>query len=391
MTKAILKLFSFLFIVSTIVVQLSANLINSSFEINEFIEIFFEIIIQGAFLSLGLIFILKKELRCISILREEVNRLKKGDLAVNGSKGVQNEFSVISEALNESKKRLSGVLSACVKTTTNIVSSDYESTKVLNTFIDNSEKGLRDIEQIATAATELSATAKEVSESAVNAEKTNEMMLNVIENGVLVVERTQSLVSDINASLKVAFDIVNDLKVYSEEINPIVEMISSVSEQTNLLALNAAIEAARAGEYGRGFAVVAEEVRALAERTQKSTVNIQEVVARLQVKSNEANEIMCVNSSLIDESMKVAEELNSTFGCITKEVENTSAINVLVTSASEEQSKVTEDISIRINQVNQSVNVNLKNLYETADLMKVRSGWLKELDDRLSHFSLGDR
>ncbi|MCS0035318.1 hypothetical protein NB539_24620, partial [Vibrio parahaemolyticus] len=85
MTKAILKLFSFLFIVSTIVVQLSANLINSSFEINEFIEIFFEIIIQGAFLSLGLIFILKKELRCISILREEVNRLKKGDLAVNGS------------------------------------------------------------------------------------------------------------------------------------------------------------------------------------------------------------------------------------------------------------------------------------------------------------------
>ncbi len=391
MTKAILKLFSFLFIVSTIVVQLSANLINSSFEINEFIEIFFEIIIQGAFLSLGLIFILKKELRCISILREEVNRLKKGDLAVNGSKGVQNEFSVISEALNESKKRLSGVLSACVKTTTNIVSSDYESTKVLNTFIDNSEKGLRDIEQIATAATELSAAAKEVSESAVNAEKTNEMMLNVIENGVLVVERTQSLVSDINASLKVAFDIVNDLKVYSEEINPIVEMISSVSEQTNLLALNAAIEAARAGEYGRGFAVVAEEVRALAERTQKSTVNIQEVVARLQVKSNEANEIMCVNSSLIDESMKVAEELNSTFGCITKEVENTSAINVLVASASEEQSKVTEDISIRINQVNQSVNVNLKNLYETADLMKVRSGWLKELDDRLAHFSLGDR
>ncbi|ELC3159392.1 hypothetical protein RI851_004422 [Vibrio harveyi] len=391
MTKAILKLFSFLFIVSTIVVQLSVNLINSSFEINEFIEIFFEIIIQGAFLSLGLIFILKKELRCISILREEVNRLKKGDLAVNGSKGVQNEFSVISEALNESKKRLSGVFSACVKTTTNIVSSDYESTKVLNTFIDNSEKGLRDIEQIATAATELSATAKEVSERAVNAEKTNEMMLNVIENGVLVVERTQSLVSDINASLKVAFDIVNDLKVYSEEINPIVEMISSVSEQTNLLALNAAIEAARAGEYGRGFAVVAEEVRALAERTQKSTVNIQEVVARLQVKSNEANEIMCVNSSLIDESMKVAEELNSTFDCITKEVENTSAINVLVASASEEQSKVTEDISIRINQVNQSVNVNLKNLYETADLMKVRSGWLKELDDRLSHFSLGDR
>ncbi|EJG0545383.1 methyl-accepting chemotaxis protein, partial [Vibrio parahaemolyticus] len=189
-------------------------------------------------------------------------------------------------------------------------------------------------------------------------------------------------------SLGSAFDIVSELRIYSEEINPIVEMISSVSEQTNLLALNAAIEAARAGEYGRGFAVVAEEVRALAERTQKSTVSIQEVVARLQNKSNEADEIMSLNSSLIDESIKVTNELNISFVNMSREVQQLSSINAMVAAAAEEQSIVTEDISKRINEVNRGVEENIKNIHRAANGMTARGMLLNELDNQLSFFNV---
>lgn len=191
------------------------------------------------------------------------------------------------------------------------------------------------IEHVAANAAQVSVDANEVSDlSTLGSGLVNEV-------GVSVRRLHHDFISSIEHLERLSQD--------TNEIGKVVDVINGIAEQTNLLALNAAIEAARAGEQGRGFAVVADEVRGLAQRTQVSTVEIQQVVEKLQASSEVLTTKMAQSQELVEQSSERSQQANYMLSNITSTAELVHRRIDEIASASEEQSQA-------VNQLNDSCN-----------------------------------
>lgn len=321
-----------------------------------------------------------------SYIQELVEEVASGDLSTRMTTSGK-ETGIYANIL-QMRQELRRIIEGFHQISDNISSSSTSLTCIMTETENNAQQELKQVEQISTAIKDLSSTASEVSQNAANAETAaSEASKNVVKGG-RILDSSDIISQKVDSSIEETSKIVYQLQEYSVEIGTVVEVINSISEQTNLLALNAAIEAARAGEQGRGFAVVADEVRSLAAKTQQSTVDIQEIILRLQDQAKDANQFMQSNLTLAEESVKHKEQLRSAFSSITDSVSLISDMNTQVALASDEQSGVTQEISENVSQTFDLVNKNVSGIEESKVASDDLSNLAVKQKELLSFFKL---
>ncbi|AVH36547.1 methyl-accepting chemotaxis protein [Pseudomonas monteilii] len=200
-------------------------------------------------------------------------------------------------------------------------------------------------DQVATAMNQMTATVHEVARNAEQASEAALMADQQAREGDRVVGEAVAQIERLAGEVVNSSEAMNQLKAESDKIGSVLDVIKSVAQQTNLLALNAAIEAARAGEAGRGFAVVADEVRSLAQRTQQSTEEIEELIAGLQSGTQRVATVMDNSRQLTDSSVELTRRAGSSLETITRTVSSIQAMNQQIATAAEEQTAVAEEIN----------------------------------------------
>ncbi len=199
-------------------------------------------------------------------------------------------------------------------------------------------------EMVATAMTEMKATADEIAGTAAATAEFTRSALDSVSQGNVAAKKAEQVIRALEGEIERTESVINTLGEHSNSIGAVLDVIRGVSEQTNLLALNAAIEAARAGEKGRGFAVVAEEVRTLASRTQQSTEEIQTMISNLQARAGDSIQAMEASRAMSSEGVAEVTKVSALLDSIKEGVVGVRERTHSIATAAEEQSQVSNDM-----------------------------------------------
>lgn len=274
-----------------------------------------------------------------------VQRIAEGDLTASVQVDRRDEMGQLQQGIQHMATTLRELIGGIRDGVGQIASAAEELSAVTEQTRAGANSQKSETDQVATAMHEMSATVQEVARNAEQASQAANEADGQARLGDQVVGEVIAQIERLAAEVSRSSEAMNGLQQESNKIGSVMDVIKAVAEQTNLLALNAAIEAARAGEAGRGFAVVADEVRGLAQRTQKSTEEIEALIAGLQNGTKQVAAAMRSSCSLTDSSVELTRKAGNSLGNITQAVSNIQSMNLQIAAAAEEQSAVAEEIS----------------------------------------------
>lgn len=319
-------------------------------------------------------------------LGQVMNQVAAGDMTVSFKAQSQDELGELGQVFNETVSKIHQLIERVGQT---VVEVERQADRVQQVSGESNQAvaGQRgQIDLIATAMNQMSATAQEVAHSAAAAVGSAQSVNDETVSGRALVESQVGSIQRLAGEIDQSVAVINKLASDSASISQVLDVIKGIAEQTNLLALNAAIEAARAGEQGRGFAVVADEVRNLAKRTQQSTEEIESMIAKLQsgvgaaVKAMNASHQMA--DTTVNESGKVQQALENILGAVGMIVDQ----NQQIATAAEEQTAVAQDIDQNIVEISQAGERTAEGASHTEQASRELSGLVARLKQLIGAF-----
>jgi len=244
------------------------------------------------------------------------------------------------------------------------------------------------IDQVATAINEMTATVQEVARNTSEAAEAAIKADEEADRGREIVNQTLNSIQSLESTVSNATDVISTLDQDSQNIGTVLDVIKGIAEQTNLLALNAAIEAARAGEQGRGFAVVADEVRTLASRTQASTQEIEDTIAKLQSGAQNAVQAMTEGREQTSSTVQKTREVSQSLDSIAQAVGVIKDMNQQVATAGEEQSAVSNEINQNISRISQLALQSSEGAEKTAHASSELAQLGSQLNEHTQYFNV---
>ena len=319
-------------------------------------------------------------------LIDYVTQLSHGRFAERVASRRQDELGHLAAAANTLRDFLAETFSRLQRSATDLVSASGELNSIAGQMATGTHDQFNRTDQVATAMTEMSATAQEVARHAASASRAADEADSSAREGGEVMKVTIATIGQMRNEILNTGTIIRRLETDSVRIGKVLEVIRGIAEQTNLRALNAAIEAARAGEAGRGFAVVADEVRSLAQRTAASIIEINQIIHAVQTGAVDAAEAIVSGQSSSDASVEKVAQAGAMLAHITQAVEAIRDMNRQIATAAEEQTSVAEDISRNITQITTVATANMDNVQRTeaaSQNLRGLSGELNEVTARL--------
>ncbi|KIO36368.1 methyl-accepting chemotaxis protein [Shewanella sp. cp20] len=280
-----------------------------------------------------------------------LNILASGNLTHKLDDSGHDEFAELSRNCNRLVDSLRTLIQGILDRSNQLAAAAEETSAITAQTTAGIQEQKNQVDQVATATTQLSSSAMQVSTSADEALNQIRQADEEAQHMRAIADENKRTILALADEVAKASQVINKVHSDSASIGSILDVIRGIAEQTNLLALNAAIEAARAGEQGRGFAVVADEVRSLASRTQDSTQEIQQMIQVLQQGTQEAVSVMELGREQASSCVEKTEQANVALESISNAVHYAHDSGTHIANAAQEQNLVSQQVSEKLEHI----------------------------------------